>query len=117
GTTMLRLLLAAVLACIALAPARGADPAPKRVEWTVGDAKREALVYVPEAAAKAESPVVFVFHGHGGTMRGVAERSFALHKHWPGAVCVYPQGLLTPGVLTDPEGKRPGWQHNAGDHG
>src|SRR5262249_54094918 len=28
---------------------------------------------------------------------------------------VYMQGLPTPGKLTDPEGKRPGWQQAAGD--
>jgi polyhydroxybutyrate depolymerase len=27
------------------------------------------------------------------------------------------QGLNTPGRLTDPEGKKPGWQHRVGDHG
>jgi len=30
---------------------------------------------------------------------------------------VYPQGLNTPGRLTDPEGRRPGWQREAGDQG
>jgi polyhydroxybutyrate depolymerase len=68
------------------------------------------------SAAQTGSPVVFVFHGHGGTMKNAAEKSFAVHKHWPEAICVYPQGVPTPGALTDPEGKRPGWQHSAGDH-
>ena len=30
---------------------------------------------------------------------------------------VYPQGLNTPGKLTDPEGKKPGWQHGPGAEG
>jgi polyhydroxybutyrate depolymerase len=30
---------------------------------------------------------------------------------------VYPQGLNTPGPLTDPEGKKSGWQHSKGDQG
>jgi polyhydroxybutyrate depolymerase len=30
---------------------------------------------------------------------------------------VYPQGLKTPGRLTDPDGQRAGWQHAAGDQG
>ena len=42
-------------------------------------------------------------------------RDFAYHKHWPEAIAVYMQGLNTPGVLTDPEGKRPGWQKRVGD--
>ncbi|MBI5691600.1 MAG: esterase [Verrucomicrobia bacterium] len=59
---------------------------------------------------------MFVFHGHGGSMRNVA-RTFSLHTHWPEAIVVYLQGLNTPGRLTDPEGKKPGWQHSAGAQG
>jgi polyhydroxybutyrate depolymerase len=43
-----------------------------------------------------------------------AARSFHLHAEWPEALVVYPQGLPTPGQLTDPEGKRSGWQGNVG---
>lgn len=46
-------------------------------------------------------------------MNGVAV-SFHLHSVWPEAMVVYPQGLNTPGALTDPEGKRPGWQSRTG---
>lgn len=113
---MTRLLFAFALGCSLLAAARAADPPLRRMEWTVGDLKREALVHVPVSATQSETPVVFVFHGHGGTMKNVAEKSFAIHRHWPEAICVYPQGVPTPGVLTDPEGKRPGWQNKAGDH-
>ena len=35
---------------------------------------------------------------------------FDYHHAWPEAIVVYMQGLNTPGRLTDPEGKRPGWQ-------
>jgi polyhydroxybutyrate depolymerase len=59
---------------------------------------------------------VFAFHGHGGTMKNAANK-MAYHKHWPEAVCVYMQGLPTPGKLTDPDGKRPGWQHSPGEQG
>lgn len=111
---MKRLLLAAALASATAALAAAADP--KRLEWTVGDAKREALVAVPAKAAERASPVVFVWHGHGGGMKN-AEKSFALHKHWPEAIVVYPQGLPTPGKLTDPKGEKAGWQHSAGDQG
>jgi polyhydroxybutyrate depolymerase len=57
---------------------------------------------------------MFVFHGHGGTAKHAATR-YAYHKHWPEAITVYPQGLPTPGKLTDPEGKKSGWQHGVGD--
>lgn len=89
---------------------------PTRREWTVEGQAREGLVYVPTAAKSTPSPMVFAFHGHGGTMRG-AVNTFAMHKHWPEAIIVYLQGLNTPGRLTDPEGKKPGWQHSAGEQG
>lgn len=83
-------------------------------EWTVDGVTRKALVHVPESAKTADSPLVFVFHGHGGTMRNAA-RTFRIHTLWPEAVVVYMQGLPTPGALTDPDGKRPGWQKSRGD--
>lgn len=84
-----------------------------RVEMTVEGAARDALVYAPKSATATGTPVVFVFHGHGGTARQAA-RSFAINREWPEAISVYMQGLNTPGRLTDPEGKKPGWQHGAG---
>lgn len=96
-----------------LALCLAADPEPKTQEFTVGDLKREALVYTPAKPGKSV-PVVFAFHGHGGTAKHAA-RTFAYHTHWPEAVVVYPQGVPTPGKLTDPEGKKNGWQGTAGD--
>ena len=46
-----------------------------------------------------------------------AANKFAYHKHWPEAIVVYMQGLNTPGTLTDPQGKLPGWQKTFGDQG
>jgi SAM-dependent methyltransferase len=60
------------------------------------------------------APLFFAFHGHGGNMRQ-ADRSFSYQAQWPEAVIVYPQGLPTPGQLTDPEGKRNGWRTLADD--
>ena len=53
-----------------LAPAFAAEP--ERRTWTVDSVEREALVYVPaeatrDAAKSKSAPLVFVFHGHGGT--------------------------------------------------
>ena len=110
--TRLLLLVAALLSAESV---RSAD-APVRREWTVDGVKREALVRAPQAKGDARSPVVFVFHGHGGTMRQAA-RSQPVHELWPEAIVVFMQGLPTPGALTDPEGKRPGWQHGAGEQG
>jgi polyhydroxybutyrate depolymerase len=87
----------------------------QRMEWTVGDDTREALVWAQESKEKTPAPLVFAFHGHGGTMKRASE-SFRIHEEWPEAVVVYMQGLNTPGK-TDPEGRKPGWQKAAGDQG
>ncbi|MEY2882093.1 MAG: hypothetical protein RLZZ15_4473 [Verrucomicrobiota bacterium] len=105
--------LAALL--LLAAPLRAAD-APARREWKIDGVAREALVYVPATAASQPTPVVFAFHGHGGNMR-LPARNWAFHTVWPEAIVVYPQGLNTPGRLTDPEGKKPGWQHGPGAEG
>jgi polyhydroxybutyrate depolymerase len=106
---MTRFAFALVVGCAASWTALAAEPLKKK-EWTVGETKREALVYAPAKAEKEACPLVFVFHGHGGTMK-FASTKVALHEHWAEAICVYPQGLPTPGKLTDPEGKKTGWQH------
>jgi polyhydroxybutyrate depolymerase len=84
-----------------------------RREWTVGETAREALLHVPKTAKDELAPVVFAFHGHGGTMQRAAVM-FHYHDVWPEAIVVYMQGLNTPGRLTDPEGKKPGWQNVPG---
>lgn len=89
---------------------------PERVTWTVDGVEREGLVCAPSAKGDAKPPLVFGFHGHGGSMQNAA-RSFGFHGLWPEAAVVYLQGLPTPGRLTDPEGKKPGWQHAVGEQG
>ena len=86
-------------------------------QWMIDGVAREALVYRPAAKSGTDgAPVIFAFHGHGGNMAHAA-RSFALQDEWPEAVVIYPQGLKTPGKLTDPEGKRSGWQMQEGGQG
>src|SRR4051812_14847567 len=84
-----------------------AEPAPRT--WDVDGVKREALVYTPAKKTEGKLPLVFDFHGHGGTAR-LAARTHRFQEDWPEAVVVYMQGLNTPGKLTDPEGKKSGWQ-------
>ncbi|MEN3940791.1 acetylxylan esterase [Prosthecobacter sp. SYSU 5D2] len=91
-----------------------ADPVITPRDWMVDGVKREALLYIPPQAAKETTPVIFAFHGHGGNMRN-SVRTFPFPALWPEALVVYMQGLNTPGRLTDPEGKKPGWQHGLGD--
>jgi len=86
-----------------------------RVEWKIGEDTRTALVYAPSKKADGAPPLVFGFHGHGGSSQNAA-KSFRMHEEWPEAVVVYMQGLPTTGK-TDPEGRKPGWQKIPGDYG
>lgn len=91
-----------------------AGPAPQVMHWHVDDTVRKALVYIPPTAKTKPTPVVFIFHGHGGTMENMY-RSRGFEKLWPEAIIICPQGLNTVGQLTDPEGLRAGWQKAPGD--
>ncbi len=93
-----------------LAPAQ--DPTSRT--WEVDGVKREAIVYAPTKKTEGKVPLVFDFHGHGGTAKHSA-KTHHFHETWPEAIVVYMQGLNTPGKLTDPEGKRTGWQSGDGD--
>lgn len=94
-----------------------AQPRLARQVWTIDGVERTALVAAPVGAKPGTpTPVVLVFHGHGGTSLNSA-RTFDIHTHWPEALVIYPQGLPTPGLKTDPEGQRPGWQQDRGDQG
>jgi polyhydroxybutyrate depolymerase len=93
-----------------LAPAE--DPTART--WVVDGVKREALVCTPLKKTEGKVPLVFDFHGHGGTARHAA-RTHHFHKTWPEAIVVDMQGLNTPGKLTDPKGNRSGWQSGPGD--
>lgn len=112
---MTRLLSVLSLVLAHLSATHAAEVLTRR-EWKVDGAAREALVGVPAKAKTEAAPVVFAFHGHGGSMQNAA-RSFHYHTLWPEAIVVYMQGLKTPGQLTDPEGKRAGWQHGPGAEG
>lgn len=105
-----------LLLCLAAAFSSRAADGPLRREWKVDGVVREALVYAAPKAKTEATPVVFAFHGHGGSMINAA-RMYRYHTLWPEAIIVYMQGLNTPGRLTDPEGKKPGWQHAIGDQG
>jgi len=105
--------------CIMLALVAGASLAaraadPRVMSWTVDGIEREAIVFAPESTSSG-APLVFAFHGHGGTMRAVA-RNWMYQAVWPEAIVVYPQGLPTTGIR-DPEGKLPGWQRLPGEDG
>lgn len=109
-----RLLIMLIL-WAALAPALAAQTI---MTWTVEGVQRQALVFAPEPVPSTNAhalPLVFAFHGHGGTMQ-TASQGMHLQTLWPGAIIVYPQGLKTPSHV-DPQGKTFGWQTSAGQSG
>jgi polyhydroxybutyrate depolymerase len=101
------------LILLAVVPLVSRAAEPRLMTWDIDGTHREALVFAPSAGAPNDKhPLIFVFHGHGGNMRGFA-RHTALAQHWPEAIVVVPQGLNTPSAR-DPNGRKPGWQRLAG---
>jgi predicted esterase len=84
----------------------------KKMTWIIEGITREALVHPSSQGNSATAPVIFAFHGHGGSDLGFAEKGFELS--WPEAVVVYPQGLPTTSN-GDKDGKQTGWQHSVGE--
>jgi polyhydroxybutyrate depolymerase len=95
---------------------------PQVMEWNIEGVVRKALVYIPAGAKTKNTPIVFAFHGHGGLVEngpggtmGNMYKTRRFDQLWPEAIFICPQGLNTPGQLTDKEGKFPGWQKSPGD--
>ena len=91
-TSALRIFAAPTLLAALVSSTRAAEP--HAMSWTVGGLEREALVYAPAKSPADGSPLLFVFHGHGGNMRAAA-RGMKYQVVWPEAIVVYPQGLPT----------------------
>ncbi len=83
--------------------------------FTVQGTKRTAVVVVPKVVV-ATTPLVLVFHGHGGTGANI-ERKFDVEGLWPEAIVVYPYGLVGHAGKTDPTGVKTGWQTSLGESG
>lgn len=77
---------------------------PVSVTLKVDGIDRTAIVY---PAPRANSPVVFVFHGRTGKASGAA-RMYRVQEAWPEATVVYPQGLDSYSPRIKMNG--PGWQ-------
>src|SRR5947209_18506022 len=88
---------------------------PRQLTIKVDGIERHALVFAPGSNTANKIPLLLVFHGHGGSANGFAQHG-ALHKAWPEALVVYPQGIpISTGV--DPKGLKPGWQRKRGEVG
>lgn len=112
--TYLLVLTTALLSAFACHAQVSLPPNFHRLALSVDGVSRTGILYAPPSAQEKPTPVVFVFHGHGGSALN-AGRSFAMFRHWPEAISVHLQGINTPGRLTDPEGKKTGWQSAPGD--
>ena len=62
-------------------------------------ATRRALVYAPQEQT-TPAPLVFVFHGRGGSMHGISKK-LDIHNFWSEAIVVYPQGMWCEGGYRD----------------
>lgn len=92
--------------------AAAAERKGEMVKVDVDGRTRKALIF-PAADKTKKAPLVFAFHGHGGTAEKAAEK-FDYQTLWPQAVVVYMQGqpIASP---TDPDGEKDGWQHKVGE--
>jgi polyhydroxybutyrate depolymerase len=91
------------------AAAAEAAPPPRQsitISVKVDEVVRTALVYpAPQGAA---APLVFVFHGFGGSAGAMAGDT-RMHEAMPGATVVYPQGLIVTSALMKNKGA--GWEN------
>lgn len=106
-------MLAAAAVCLVAAVSLQAQA----LNLTVDGVPRQAMILAPANASRSPQklPLLFAFHGHGGTVIQTAAQ-MRFDKVWPEAIVVYMQGLptATPG---DPAGDGPGWQHEPGEYG
>jgi len=85
----------------------------EKLTWTINGVAREALVHPPSGGTSTAAPVIFVFHGHGGTDVAFAAKQFELL--WPQAIVVYPQGLITQTIVPPITCLKSGWQAKLGE--
>jgi polyhydroxybutyrate depolymerase len=78
------------------------------MNWNVAGRARQALVF-PPATITQHHPLIFAWHGHGGTMQH-ASQQMGFQTLWPDAIVVYPQGL-------DQHATGNGWQKEIGEDG
>jgi polyhydroxybutyrate depolymerase len=111
---MKKLILTVAFLGIAVASAT-ATTVPLTLKWTVEGTERQALVFAPPPSGDAKMPLVFAFHGHGGSMEDAAH-TMAIERAWPEALVVYMQGVRTFSRRVDPLALRTGWQLAPGDY-
>ncbi len=106
---------AASTTAVATQVGRAYPPGRNVVTFDVNGVRRTAVVVVPTKLSHP-APLVFVFHGHGGSGARI-ERKFDIEGLWRDAIVVYPDGLVGHQGRTDPKGVKPGWQTRLGERG
>lgn len=101
------------MTALLLAAALAQSPSAERMSWKVDGVDRTAMVVAP-AKESGKPPLVFGFHGLGGSSN-VGMTRFRIQDHWPEAVVIYPQGL--PVTMPNRPQARPGWQLTTGQSG
>ena len=77
--------------------------------YTVDGLSRKAIIYEPTIKSD-KTPVIFVFHGHGGNATFVSRR-INIQDYYKNALVIFMEGLPgreVPGL--DPKGRMNGWQ-------
>ena len=80
----------------------------------VNGVERNALVYIPKKELLINVPLIFVWHGHGGSAEKFIKR-FPVHKLWKEAIVVFPQGVNSKSPW-DIKAEKTGWQFQIGDY-
>ena len=111
---MMRRLFCAVLAIgLALGGTVVQAEEPALCTWDVDGLRASRCLLTHEEVRRQGTARVRLPRTRGnGPARGATHH---FHETWPEAIVVYMQGLNTPGKLTDPEGKKSGWQSGPGD--
>lgn len=106
-------MLAAAAICLALPGSSHAQA----MNFTIDGVPRQALILAPANASRSTErlPLLFAFHGHGGTIIQTAAQ-MRFDKVWPESIVIYMQGLPT-STNGDPGGLEPGWQREPGQYG
>ncbi len=82
--------------------------------FTVGGIPRKAILFEPSVKT-AKTPVIFVFHGHGGNAQ-FASKKIDFQNYDKEALVVFMEGI--PGIsVVDKKGLLNGWQMFPNDHG
>ena len=82
--------------------------------WKVNGVERNAVVYIPEKELLKNTPLIFVWHGHGGSAEKFMKR-FPVYKFWKESIVVFPQGVNSKSPW-DIKSEKTGWQFQIGDY-